>query len=271
VPRLEGAFPAALKAALVRMTAREPGARFATAAALREALLEIPGQPKDPAQALAALLVALREPPALEADALYEAVLGGAGPLTVRPDPPALAPAPAPMLAPALPAARARPSLRKAALIAGAIALSLGVILLALRFDHATPPAPGAPIAIAPAALPAATAPPAPTTATPTHAPTPAAAHAPAATAASTSRPAHAAAEAPRARARRGSLSVNALPWANIFLDDRALGHTPRRNLPVEAGRHRLRLVTAQGDVRTRTVEVAAGRETRVSVDFAKP
>lgn len=44
----------------------------------------------------------------------------------------------------------------------------------------------------------------------------------------------------PRAGATRGRafLSVNALPWAEVRLDDRVLGSTPQRSLPVAAGEH---------------------------------
>jgi hypothetical protein len=74
-----------------------------------------------------------------------------------------------------------------------------------------------------------------------------------------------------RPHVRRGSLSINAIPWAKVFLDDRSLGTTPRQRVAVEAGRHRLRLVTAKGDVRNQTVEIAPGKETLVSVDFSRP
>jgi hypothetical protein len=50
--------------------------------------------------------------------------------------------------------------------------------------------------------------------------------------------PASSAAE-PSARAR---LSVNALPWAELRLDGRALGATPKRALPVSSGNHVLLL-----------------------------
>jgi hypothetical protein len=73
------------------------------------------------------------------------------------------------------------------------------------------------------------------------------------------------------ALARRGSLSVNAIPWANIFIDGRPAGHTPRRGVPLDAGRHLVKLVTQAGDVRTRNVAVAEGRESKVTVVFSEP
>jgi len=73
------------------------------------------------------------------------------------------------------------------------------------------------------------------------------------------------------ASARTGTLSVNAIPWARIFVDGRAVGQTPRLGFAVRAGSHLVRLVTAGGDERLRTVYVAPGRDTRLTVDFSRP
>ena len=69
----------------------------------------------------------------------------------------------------------------------------------------------------------------------------------------------------------RGTLSVNAIPWAAVTLDGRALGHTPRLKVPIDPGRHHVKLVTAKGDTRMRTIEVSPGRETKVTVVFSDP
>jgi len=68
-----------------------------------------------------------------------------------------------------------------------------------------------------------------------------------------------------------GTLSVNALPWARIFVDGRSYGQTPRRNIALKTGSHQLKLVTAGGDERSRTIHISADRETRVSIDFTQP
>ena len=64
----------------------------------------------------------------------------------------------------------------------------------------------------------------------------------------------------------RGLLSVNAIPWANLFVDGHAAGHTPRMKLPLDAGKHQLKLVTQAGESRARTVEIAANKETTLTV-----
>jgi serine/threonine-protein kinase len=333
VPALPGSFPAALRQVVAQATQRDPAERFVSAAALRQALLDIPGQSKDPAQALAALLVDAKEPSAVNAEAMMEAVLGGAGRLTVRPTA-------APSL-PAPPPPSRRPSSKAMGLV-GALLLGSLLAMVAVashssndavagqrpstaelpRTSLASSAARGGSPAArgsATSALPTAgavraggpapsTAPVRSATATPSTAPaqsTTIPARSLSANAATTvgagaataedptsttaggqpiappagvsppTAPARAAvratAGAEHGRHHRGVLSVNAVPWANIFLDGHALGHTPRQKLSVDTGRHRLRLVTARGDVRTQTIDVAAGHETRVSVDFAKP
>ena len=70
---------------------------------------------------------------------------------------------------------------------------------------------------------------------------------------------------------RRGSLSINSIPWSNLWLDDRPLGHTPRLRIAVAAGRHPVRLPSASGDERTRIVEIRPAQESRLTVLFAEP
>jgi hypothetical protein len=226
VPALPRSFPAPLVDVVARMTDPDPGRRFATAAALRNALLDVPDHPRDPARALATLLADSKDAPGIESDALLEAVLGGAGPLTVRPMAPLLTPAPSS-------APRRRPRWPWA--VAAAALASLTAIVLVARHGDQRP--------LVIASEPVLVSPPEPE-------PEP---------------------QPDRPRPRRGTLSINAVPWARVFLDDRALGQTPRQRIAVEAGRHRLRLVTAKGDVRSQLVEIAPNKETLVSVDFSRP
>lgn len=65
-----------------------------------------------------------------------------------------------------------------------------------------------------------------------------------------------------------GRLSLNAMPWADVYLDDRALGRTPIRDLEVPAGDHRVRFVhPSLGEVR-RMIRVEAGRAETLGVDL---
>ncbi|HEY7955761.1 MAG TPA: protein kinase [Polyangia bacterium] len=249
VPRLPASHPPALAEAIARATAPDPRARFSTAAALRAALLAVPGQPADPARQLAGFVCAARAARPLDADALVDAVLGPGRQTAVKP----ADTVEDPHLPEAVRRARGPRHLSRAkiaALVFGASALVvLGMGVLRHREANGISPRPPA----TPAAFPIAR-PPAPT-ATASATPTPTA-HAP---------------EHARPRPRRGTLSVNAIPWATIFLDGHNLGHTPRQNLTVEAGRHHLRLVTSGGDVRAQTIEVSPSKALRVTVDFARP
>jgi hypothetical protein len=67
-----------------------------------------------------------------------------------------------------------------------------------------------------------------------------------------------------------GRLSVNAVPWANVFIDGQPAGETPIGNLEVSSGPHEIRLVhPALGEV-TRTLVVKVGEPARLGVDLRK-
>ena len=65
------------------------------------------------------------------------------------------------------------------------------------------------------------------------------------------------------------SLSVNAMPWASVRLDGRALGTTPQRALPVRAGSHVLQLDCPPLGRNARIpLKLGAGDHQRVVVDM---
>lgn len=79
-------------------------------------------------------------------------------------------------------------------------------------------------------------------------------------------------AAAPDASARTAPalLSVNAIPWANVRLDGRALGTTPRRNVSVPSGAHTLELdCPPLGRTVRVPIRTVAGESTRVVVDLS--
>jgi hypothetical protein len=64
-------------------------------------------------------------------------------------------------------------------------------------------------------------------------------------------------------------VTVNALPWAEVRLDGRVLGTTPRRALSVSAGSHTLLLSCPPLGKQARVeVEVRAGEHAQVVVDL---
>jgi hypothetical protein len=67
-----------------------------------------------------------------------------------------------------------------------------------------------------------------------------------------------------------GSLSVNALPWAEVSLDGRPLGITPLGNISVPIGSHEVVWRHPQLGERRRTVAVTASSAVRVGMDFSK-
>jgi hypothetical protein len=67
-----------------------------------------------------------------------------------------------------------------------------------------------------------------------------------------------------------GSLSLNATPWAEVFVDGQRVGETPVGNVAVRAGTHEVVFRHPQhGEVR-QTVVVKAGEAGRVTVNMAR-
>jgi hypothetical protein len=67
-----------------------------------------------------------------------------------------------------------------------------------------------------------------------------------------------------------GTMSINALPWADVFVDGRPAGTTPLANLSVPIGSHEVVWRHPQLGERRRTILVTASAPTRVGVDFAQ-
>ena len=67
-----------------------------------------------------------------------------------------------------------------------------------------------------------------------------------------------------------GSLSVSAVPWADVFIDGQAVGQTPLGHVAVPVGEHEVVWRHPQLGERKQRVKVATHTATRVGVDFAK-
>jgi hypothetical protein len=65
-----------------------------------------------------------------------------------------------------------------------------------------------------------------------------------------------------------GSLSLNATPWAEVWLDGQRLGETPLGNLSVPIGSHDLVLRHPELGERHQVVVVTARQPVRLSVDL---
>ena len=66
----------------------------------------------------------------------------------------------------------------------------------------------------------------------------------------------------------QGSVSINAIPWADVWLDGRPLGVTPLANLKVAIGSHEIVWRHPTLGERKRTVQVTAKAPVRVGMDF---
>ena len=65
-----------------------------------------------------------------------------------------------------------------------------------------------------------------------------------------------------------GTLSLNATPWAEVFIDGRSLGMTPLGNVQVPVGRHDLVWRHPELGVKRSTVVVGARTPARATMDF---
>jgi PEGA domain len=65
-----------------------------------------------------------------------------------------------------------------------------------------------------------------------------------------------------------GSLSINALPWADVLIDDRTIGTTPLANLSISIGQHEVIWRHPQLGERRQTVTVTRQTPVRVGMDL---
>ena len=69
----------------------------------------------------------------------------------------------------------------------------------------------------------------------------------------------------------RGVLNLNALPWAEVWIDGQKAGETPIANLKVPLGTREVVFKHPQFGERRITTTVTARSTAAVSVDFTKP
>jgi hypothetical protein len=67
-----------------------------------------------------------------------------------------------------------------------------------------------------------------------------------------------------------GSLSINALPWADVWIDGRSVGTTPLANLVVSVGSHEILWKHPTLGERRQTVVVKARTPAQVGVDLSR-
>jgi hypothetical protein len=67
------------------------------------------------------------------------------------------------------------------------------------------------------------------------------------------------------------TLSINATPWADVFVDGRPVGQTPLGNLSVAIGDHQVEFRHPQYGVKHETVRVTLKAPARIAVDMSAP
>jgi hypothetical protein len=71
-------------------------------------------------------------------------------------------------------------------------------------------------------------------------------------------------------RLPNGQVSINALPWANVSIDDRSIGITPLGNLSLPIGLHEVLWSHPQFGERRQTVTVTERSPVGVGMDFTR-
>jgi serine/threonine-protein kinase len=67
-----------------------------------------------------------------------------------------------------------------------------------------------------------------------------------------------------------GTLSVNAQPWAEVWVDGQRIGETPIGNLSLPIGHHELVVRHPQLGERRQTVAVGANGPSRIGIDLRR-
>jgi serine/threonine-protein kinase len=67
-----------------------------------------------------------------------------------------------------------------------------------------------------------------------------------------------------------GRVSINALPWAEVWIDGSPIGETPLANLSLPVGQHEIVFRHPQLGERREMLIVKAGVDTRVSATFSR-
>ena len=67
-----------------------------------------------------------------------------------------------------------------------------------------------------------------------------------------------------------GRVSINAQPWAQVWIDGNLVGETPLANLTVSAGEHEITFRHPQLGERRETTIVKSGVQTRISATLTK-
>ena len=67
-----------------------------------------------------------------------------------------------------------------------------------------------------------------------------------------------------------GRVSINAVPWAQVWIDGAPIGETPLANLSVPVGQHEITFRHPQLGERRQALIVKSGTDTRVSANFGQ-
>jgi len=65
-------------------------------------------------------------------------------------------------------------------------------------------------------------------------------------------------------------VNLNAVPWAEVWIDNKRIGETPIGNVPLPIGPHEVVFRHPQFGEKRQAIEVTASAPVRVSIDMRK-
>jgi hypothetical protein len=68
----------------------------------------------------------------------------------------------------------------------------------------------------------------------------------------------------------KATVNINAVPWAEVFIDGQKVGETPLANVPIRLGVREIVFRNSQYPDKKQTVTINAGSSATISIDFLK-
>jgi len=67
---------------------------------------------------------------------------------------------------------------------------------------------------------------------------------------------------------RFGTVNINAIPWAEVYIDEKYVGQTPIANLRLPVGTHEVKFINPKFPIKRRNIEIIEGSNTNISVEL---
>src|SRR4030042_2785961 len=66
-----------------------------------------------------------------------------------------------------------------------------------------------------------------------------------------------------------GTINLNAMPWADVYVDEKFVGQTPIANLRLTVGNHEIKFLNPKFPIKRRNVTILEGANSNISVNMS--